>query len=469
MLDRPADRLDELARLLRPDPSEPPFSPAVRPGDGAVLPLPARTPGRPAAPPVPATRPVERPARRGLAPGAVLWIALESLNRTKTRSFLAILGIIIGVASVITMMGLGEGTRLAVEEQIRRLGSNLLTVRSRQLRQGAVGLGRDAGRSLTLDDAAALLKKCPAVARTSPRVGGSAQIKYRNRNNRTDVMGVGPDWFTIRNFPLASGRGFRAAEIRHRARVCVIGSRVAEDLFRPSSPLGKRLQVKGQPFEVIGVLTPRGGSDGDWDERVWIPVTTAMDRVLGLDRIDRIEVQARDEESLVPAQEQIETLLRKRHRLQDGDQPDFEIRNQADLLETAHETSDSTTALLAGIAAVSLLVGGIGIMNIMLVSVAERTREIGIRRAVGARRGDILAQFLVESLVMCGAGALLGVAGGLASCWVGANYAAWPISITPDSLALSCGCAVGIGLFFGLYPAYRASGLSVLEALRHNR
>jgi putative ABC transport system permease protein len=288
-----------------------------------------------------------------------------------------------------------------------------------------------------------------------------------NQNTRTTLMGVTSDYFPIRNFQLESGRAFMAAEIESRARVCLLGPKVVEDLFGGRDPLQERVQVKGQPFLVIGVLKTRGGSDGDWDDRIWAPVTTVMARVLGVEYVERFEAQAVDEERMEAAEAEIESLLRRRHHLRDDQPNDFEIRSQADLLETVNETSQVMAYLLAGIASVSLLVGGIGIMNIMLVSVIERTREIGIRRAIGARRSDILLQFLIEGLVMCGLGAGLGILAGLAACWVGAVYAEWPIVVMPGSLILSSGFALGIGVFFGLYPAMRAANLSPLAALRY--
>jgi putative ABC transport system permease protein len=423
--------------------------------------------GRSAALPAVAYRPAPRRRARGLSPWGAITIALEGLRRSKTRSLLAMLGIIIGVGSVIAMMGLGEGTRLEMEAQIRRLGTNTLSIRAAERRLNGVSLGRNSGQRLTLEDATAIDRLCPAVAQTSARVTEDAQVRYRNKNERAEVMGVTPEYFVIRNFPLEAGRYFGAAELAGRARVCLLGPEIQEDLFGKEDAIGKRIYLKGQPYRVIGLLQARGGNDSDFDERVWLPVTTAMERVFNLKYISRIEVQARDEKSLDLAQSQIEALLRMRHRVGAGDESTVEIRNQKDLLDTASESSAVLTALLAGIASVSLLVGGIGIMNIMLVSVVERTREIGIRRAVGARRADILVQFIIEALVMCAMGAVLGVVVGIGLCWVGAVYAGWPTVFTPLSVWVSSGFAIAIGLFFGLYPAYRAAVLSPLDALRH--
>ncbi len=420
--------------------------------------------GDPSAPLPPA-----RPTRHGLAIAYTLAVALDGLLRNRTRSFLAMLGIIIGVASVITMMGLGEGSRIQMEEQIRRLGTNMITVRAGQARSGAVKLGAESSQRLTLEDAAAIVKGCPDILRISPRKFGSGQVKYEDRNTRTRVMGLTRDFFAFRKYPTDRGRLFNGVEEKTAARVCVIGPSLAQTLFGNRDPLGKLIRVRGQPFTVLGILGPRGGGDDDWDERVWMPISTYMQRLVQVRYVDWIETEAVSESRMDQASAQIEEVLRKRHHLRPEDRNDFEIRSQLDTLEVANQTSGAITALLAGIAGISLLVGGIGIMNIMLVSVTERTREIGIRRAVGARRIDILCQFLIESLVLCGAGALFGLLGGFLGCWIGQTQAGWPIAITPFAPTAASACSIAIGVVFGIYPAYRASRLSVLEALRFNR
>jgi putative ABC transport system permease protein len=398
---------------------------------------------------------------------ASLEVAVQSLWQNGTRSVLATLGIIIGVASVIAVMALGEGSRRQVEERIRALGTNVLTVRTGQRRQGAVRLGRESAQSMTLEDAQAIQRHCPAVRRVSPRQDDDFQVKYRNRNTRVEVMGVTSDFFPIRNYPIVRGRAFSAIETRTRARVCLVGPELVARLFEREDPLGKRIYVRGQSFRIIGLMAARGGSDGDWDERVYIPITSGLSRLFAVDYLNRIEVEAVSQARMDEAEAQIEAVLRKRHRIRQGATNDFEIRNQLDLLETANETSRTLTLLLSGIAAISLLVGGIGIMNIMIVSVVERTREIGIRRAIGARRSDIWAQFLIEAVVMCAAGAALGVAAGLGLSWAGATYADWPMRVYHGAILLSCGVAVGTGLLFGIYPAIRAARLSAIDALRH--
>jgi putative ABC transport system permease protein len=411
-----------------------------------------------------------RSGRRGMTLGCAVGIALHSLGRNWTRTFLATLGIIIGVGCVIAMLGLAKGTALQMEERIRNLGSNTVTVRNAARRVGAINLGQESGNALVLEDVEAILAECPSVQRAAPDIDEDMRVEYRNRNDRTEVFGTTNDLFPIRNFKIATGRGFLLNEIRSRARVCLLGAQVQAELFGEADPIGETVQINRQPFLVIGCMRPHGGSDTDWDERVFVPITTFLYRLTGNSRgeIEAVDVQAVDEARLIAAQAEMERVLRNRHRLGSEDENDFNFRNQQDALDSAAQTGAVLTALLAGLASVSLLVGGIGIMNIMLVSVTERTREIGIRRAIGARKRDILVQFLIESLVMCAMGALLGIGAGLAACWAGAVYAAWPAAVTLDSLILSSACAVGTGLFFGLYPAVRAAGLSPLTALRYD-
>ncbi len=410
-----------------------------------------------------------RRGSRGLAFGSAVGIALHSLGRNKTRTFLATLGIVIGVGCVIAMLGLAQGTAQQMEDRIRSLGSNTLSVRNGSRRVGAINLGQDSDNALVLDDVAAILEECPAVTLAAPDMDESMRVEYQNRNTRTEVFGTTNDLFPIRNFKIRTGRTFMAAEIESRARVCILGDEVREELFGKKEALGEYLYINRQAFRVIGLMRQHGGSDTDWDDRVFVPITTFLFRLIGKSEpgIEAIDVRAVDEAHMDAAHLQMERVLRRRHRLRPDQENDFQIRNQQDALDTAAETSGMLRALLAGLASVSLLVGGIGIMNIMLVSVTERTREIGIRRAIGARRRDIMVQFVIESLVMCALGALLGIAVGFAACWGGAVYAAWPVLITAESLLLSSGCAVAIGLFFGLYPAVRAAGLSPLTALRY--
>jgi len=410
------------------------------------------------------------PGSRGLTLTCAIGVALESLARNKTRAFLATLGIIIGVGCVITMLGLAQGTAKQMEEQIRSLGSNTVSIRNSSRRVGPVTLGADEGNALVLEDVDAILDQCPAVLRAAPDIDEHLRVEYQTRNNRIEVFGTTNDLFPIRNFKIVAGRDFLPTEIRRRARVCILGAEVKNELFGLYDPIDEQISINRQPYRVVGLLKPHGGSDTDWDSRVFVPVTTYVFRLMSQKKaeVEAIDVQAIDESHMAAAQDQIEAVLRRRHRLRPDQPNDFRIRNQQDLLDSAAQTSSVLTALLAGLASVSLLVGGIGIMNIMLVSVTERTREIGIRRAVGARKQDILAQFLIESLVMCTMGALLGMLAGYGLCWAAAVYANYPVIISPQSVLLSSGCAVTIGLFFGLYPAVRAAGLSPLSALRYD-
>lgn len=428
--------------------------------------LPAKPP---AAPVLPAPlAPAVRPKRRSLSLGSALQIAVESLLRNPTRSLLATLGIVIGVGSVIAMLGLAQGTRKVVEAEVRKRGTNNLWIRPQEQRVGGVAQGLDAAQKFTLEDADAIARQCTAAIRFAPRVQGNTQVKFGNHNMKTRVIGSTSEFFPIRNMPFDHGRAFRSQELAQRARVCVIGADVAEQLYGRREAVGKTLYVRGQPFLVIGQLVRRGGSDGDWDQTVWVPLSTAMKRLFNQKYLSRMEVEAAEQSRMDEARNQMTEILRKRHRIQDG-RDDFEIGSQSDLLENSAATNGALQALLAGIASVSLVVGGIGIMNILLVSVAERTREIGIRRALGAYRRDILSQFLMESLVLCGVGALVGVGAGVAACWAGSTSAGWPVEITADSVLVSSACAIAIGLVAGLYPAMRASGLSPITALRTER
>jgi putative ABC transport system permease protein len=330
-------------------------------------------------------------------------VALTSLRANKLRAALTTLGVIIGVGSVIAMIAIGRGASADIEDRIRSMGSNLLTVWPGQARQGRVFGGVGSQDTLRLTDADAILHKCTTVTAVAPQVSGSAQVKWSNQNANTSVIGATPEYAVVNATPADRGRYFNQNEVRGARPVCLVGVTLAKNVFGKTDPIGQRLRIKNIPFDVIGVLKEKGGG-GSWhdpDDVVVVPISVAMRRLFGMDYVNRIYVAAQNAGVLSEAQQEITRLLRHRHRIRPGKDDDFNVRTQTEVLETFTATSQTFTMLLASIAAVSLLVGGIGVMNIMLVSVTERTREIGIRKAVGAKRRDILIQFLIESPTLC--------------------------------------------------------------------
>ncbi|MGC8861994.1 MAG: ABC transporter permease [Armatimonadota bacterium] len=399
-------------------------------------------------------------------------VAFEGLAANKMRAALTMLGVIIGVAAVIAMLAIGQGARERMMAQIQQMGTNLLMVFSGQTRRGAVMGGFGSMENLTLDDAEAIAQKCPSVAKVAPETRNGAQVKYKNRNTSTNITGATADYPEVRNYRIQSGRFFTERDVRSSRKVAVIGPTTAANLFGKVSPVGKTITIKGIRFEVIGVTAVKGATGGfmDPDDQVFIPITTAMRRVFGLQYVRMIGAQAKKLELMDRANAEITELLRKRHHIAEGADDDFVIRNQAEIIEMASETARIFTILLAGIASVSLLVGGIGIMNIMLVSVTERTREIGIRMAMGARRRDIEFQFLVEALVLSLTGGLVGVLLGVAGSWIIGKVggsSGWNTSVSAGSVILSFCFAAFVGVFFGFYPARTASSLDPIEALRY--
>ncbi len=396
--------------------------------------------------------------------------AWHALATHRMRSFLTMLGMVIGVAAVILMMAIGEGAQVMVRESIKSMGSNLFIVLSGASTSGGARVPSGSAPTLTFDDADAIgaLKEVRAAA---PVASGSAQLIYNGVNWSTSVSGTTPDYVVVRDWPLQSGGFFSEADVRSGARVAVIGQIVARELFGDEDPVGKIVRIKQAPFEVIGVLAAKGQSlDGrDQDDTVMVPITSAQQKIHSnaiRNRVRFIMAQAVSEKSMDAAETAINDALRSRHRIGIGQDDDFNVRNLTAIAETAAATTRVMSILLGTIAAISLVVGGIGIMNIMLVSVTERTREIGIRMAIGARRRDVLWQFLIEaltlSLIGCGIGLLLGVGGALL---VG-SLAGLPVSITPASVLLAVGVSFLIGVFFGFYPARRAAGRVPIEALR---
>ncbi|MES1241313.1 MAG: ABC transporter permease [Acidobacteriota bacterium] len=395
----------------------------------------------------------------------VFRVALEAIRANKLRSFLTALGIIIGIAAVITMVALGEGAQRMVQERLQGLGVNVLTVRPGQEFFGGVDRGEN---RLTAKDAHTLagLQTIQAV---SPEVDHRLQIEHREANANLSVSGVWPDYFEIQNSHIVLGRLFTEAEERGRRRVAVLGSDVGNTLRVPTLELlGQKISIRGVPFEVIGVLESKGASGfGNPDQEIYVPLATAQIRLFGEDRIQSIDVQAVSDRHLDAAINEIDTRLRRAHRLRPSQRSDFTIRNQTTLLETFRATTRTFSFLLAGIALVSLLVGGIGIMNIMLVSVTERTREIGVRKALGARKRDILLQFLIEALALCLVGGFLGVVMGVVGALALQRMAGWNTAVSPESIVIAFAFSAAVGIFFGLWPARRAARLDPIESLRY--
>ncbi|MEY2935508.1 MAG: hypothetical protein RL033_6257 [Pseudomonadota bacterium] len=390
--------------------------------------------------------------------------AWRSLGSNRLRTLLTMLGMIIGAGAVVAVLGIGEGARSSVEGRIRALGSNLLLVRP-GFQQGGGGVRSGSVQTLKLADAHAL-RALPGVAAVAPEMSSSAQLRYQNQNQNASVVGVTPEYFDVRALPLASGISLSALDDERRARVAVLGASLAEELYGKSSPLGSRLQVNGNAFRVIGVLAAKGSGMGSPDDSVFVPAATHQSALFGRDYLSNISLQLSSEEQADQVLAQATQLLRLRHRLR-ADQPsDFEVRSQAEMLETMGQITGTFTTLLASIAAVSLIVGGIGIMNIMLVSVRERTREIGVRMAVGARRRDVLRQFLFEAVAVSSAGGVIGVGVGYGAALLLAHFGEWQTIVPGYAIGLALGVSMLIGIVFGVGPARRAARLDPVEALR---
>ncbi len=396
-------------------------------------------------------------------------IALEGLAANKLRSALTMLGVIIGVGAVICMLAIARGAQEQTMSRIKAMGTNVMIVMAGQSRSGAVRGGFGSMSALTLEDAEAIPKKCESVTKAVPEVRRSLQVKYGNQNTNTTIFGTTPDYPEVRNYQVAQGRFLISQDIDGKRRVAVIGPTTATDLFGTTDPVGRSISIAGSKFKVVGLMKSKGASGGfgDPDDQIFIPVTTAMRRLFGTLYVNMISVQAKSMDALPVATNEVEVALRKLHHLSEGQTSDFNIRDQAEFMEMAEETSKVFTLLLAGIASVSLLVGGIGIMNIMLVSVTERTREIGIRKALGARGHDILMQFLIESLVMSLLGGLLGIAAGIVGSIIVGKLGGWEVAVSMQSILLSFSFAAFVGIFFGLYPAGQASKLNPIDALRY--
>jgi putative ABC transport system permease protein len=405
---------------------------------------------------------------------ATAQLSLAALAASKVRTGLTMLGIVIGVGAVVTMVAVGTGARSRVEEQIRSLGSNLIIVISGSITAGGVRLGTGSQLTITEDDAQAMGREIDAVQVAAPLVRGGAQAVAGSANWSTAVYGVTPEYLEAREWPVAIGRPLAPEDVERVAKVALLGQTVADTLFGGADATGETIRVKNVPLTVVGVLARKGQSTQgqDQDDAILIPLSTAKQKVLGTTQanpraVGTILVKVREAGAMKAAEDDIRALLRQRHRLQPEQDDDFTLRNLSELLESQEAASRVLSLLLASIASVSLVVGGIGIMNIMLVSVTERTREIGLRRAVGARRRDILVQFLIEAVTVSLAGGLIGIALGVAAAWAIASFVGWPAPVRVTAVVPAFLFAGAVGVFFGFYPARRASRLNPIDALRH--
>lgn len=400
----------------------------------------------------------------------LLKIALKALNNNKLRCFLTMLGIIIGVASVITMLAIGQGSKNSIREQISEMGSNMIMIFPGNMQRGGVRQSSDDMQTMKPADYETLRDNAKWIAAVSPSVNSAGQFIYGNNNYPSSIYGVTQDYLDIRNLKVREGSAFTDHDVKSAAKVCILGQTVVDNLFtNGENPIGRVVRFNKIPFTVIGVLEEKGSNamGMDQDDVVIAPYTTIMKRVLSIDYIQSLFASAIDEAHTDEAIDEITETLRTRHKLTDDEDDDFEIRSQQELSEMMNSTSDMMTVLLACIAGISLLVGGIGIMNIMYVSVTERTREIGLRMSIGARGVDILAQFLIEAVIISVTGGLIGVAIGAIASWLVNILAHWPVSIQIYSVILSFAVCTVTGVFFGWYPAKKAANLDPIEAIRY--
>ncbi len=399
-------------------------------------------------------------------------ISLRALRVNKMRSALTMLGIIIGVSAVIAMLAVGTGASRQIEEQMSSMGSNLLIVVPGATTSGGVRMGAGTQSTLTLADAEAIKRECPAVEEVGPNLTGVAQVVYSHQNWSTGVVGTTPGMLIVRDWTLSSGKPFTEQDVKSATKVCLLGQVVVDNLFGDTDPVGKIIRIKNVPFTVLGVLGKKGQSatGQDQDDTIYIPVTTAQKKVFGTafpGMIRSMMVKAKGAEYLAPAEKQINELLRQRHRIGPKQESDFTVRNLTQMMQAREESTKVMTLLLGAIASVSLLVGGIGIMNIMLVSVTERTREIGIRMAIGAKTWDIRLQFIIEALTLSLIGGLAGIIIGVTGSEILSMLAGWPTIVSPLSILMSFSFSGIVGIFFGFYPAYKASLLNPIDALRY--
>ncbi len=399
----------------------------------------------------------------------ILRIAMRALARNKLRSALTMLGIIIGVAAVIAMVSVGQGAQEQAQQQIAAMGSNVLFVGSGAVSRGGMSMGWGATKSLVYDDMSAIARECPAVRTAAPGTIASAQVVYGNDNWSTRVTGTEPQFFDIKVWPFQEGAAFTQGDVDSANNVAVIGETVRKNLFGATDPLGQTIRINNLPFKVVGVLELKGTSmmGDDQDDTIVAPVSTVQKKMNGQTWLRWIMVSAISREASFAAQQQITALLRDRHRIRAGQDDDFFVRNLADFAQLADENSRMFTTLLATIASIALVVGGIGIMNIMLVSVTERTREIGIRMAIGATESDVQQQFLIESILLSLIGGAVGIALGMGASRTIANTLGWPVLISTKAIVVAAAFSAAIVIFFGFYPARKAARLDPIEALRY--
>jgi putative ABC transport system permease protein len=401
---------------------------------------------------------------------AIIRIAMRALARNKMRSSLTMLGIIIGVGAVIAMVSVGQGAQQQAQQQIAAMGSNMLYVGSGTVTRGGMRMGWGATKTLIYDDMVAIQRECPAVSAAAPGSQSSAQVVFGNDNWATQLSGTEPQYFSIRTWAFQEGASFSQDDVDTAANVAVIGETVRKNLFGATDPIGETVRINNLPFKVVGLLVAKGTSaamGNDQDDIIIVPISTLQKKITGQPWLRWIVVSAVSREASYTAQQQITSLLRDRHRIRPGQDDDFMVRNLADMADLADQQAQLFTVLLASIASISLLVGGIGIMNIMLVSVTERTREIGIRMAIGATEVDVQQQFLIEAVVLSLVGGAIGIAFGLTASYVITQTLQWPVLVSPMAILAAVIFSMAVGIFFGFYPARKAARLDPIEALRY--
>jgi len=400
---------------------------------------------------------------------SILRIAIRALSRNKMRSALTMLGIIIGVGAVIAMVGVGQGASKQVQDQISAMGSNMLFVSSGTVNRGGLRLGWGQTKTLVYDDMKAIVQQAPAVKEAAPGSATTAQVVFGNDNWFTNIQGTEPQYFDIRSWPMQEGVSFTESDVTSASDVAVIGATVQQNLFGAQDPVGQTVRISNLPFKIVGVLSAKGQSAAmgqDQDDVIFVPITTLQKKLSGEPWLRYIVVSAVSKDATYAAQEEITELLRDRHRIRSGQDDDFMVRNLADIAQLADQSSRVMTMLLASIAGVSLIVGGIGIMNIMLVSVTERTREIGVRMAIGATEEDVQRQFLIEAVVLSLMGGAAGIFFGIGSSLIISKLLGWAVLVSPLAIVAAVIFSAGVGVFFGFYPARKAARLDPIEALR---